>query len=81
VVRRELTGVPKIVVVGLSKEKVRRSSGTRLPRPAPTWPESRGNDLRYLVRQTEQNGHSDSTLPPACVMMSAWIWNGSATTS
>ena len=33
VVRRELTGAPKIEVVGLSKEKVEERSGTRSPRP------------------------------------------------
>ena len=60
------------------------SSGTRLPRSGPTWRASRGNDFRCFVRRMERNGHGDSTLPPWCVMIDAWIdapWNGSATTS
>ena len=83
VVRRELAGVPKIEVVGLSKEKVEEIFWDS-PRSEPTWQGSRGNDLRYFVRQMETNGHGDSTLPPSCVMIDAWIdapWNGSATTS
>ena len=85
VVRRELAGVPKIEVVGpVQGEGGGDSSGTRSPRPGPTWPESRGNNFRYFVRRMERNGHGDSTLPPLCVMMTAWTdapWNGSATTS
>ena len=60
------------------------SSGTRSPRPGPSWRECPGNNFRYFVRRMERNGHGDSTLPPWCVMMPAWIdapWNGSATTS
>ena len=66
------------------RRRWRRSSGTRSPRSAPSWPESRGNNFRYFVRRMERNGHSDSTLPPWSVMMTAWTdapWNGSATTS
>ena len=37
VVRRELAGVPRVEVVGLSKEKVEDCSGTRSPRSGPTW--------------------------------------------
>ena len=85
VVRRELAGVPKIEVVGpVQGEGGGDSSGTRSPRPGPSWRESRGNNFRYFVRRMERNGHSDSTLPLLCVMMTAWIdapWNGSATTS
>ena len=50
--------VLKVEVVGRSKRRWRRSSGTRSPRSGPTWPESRGNRFRYFVRQMERNGHS-----------------------
>ena len=66
------------------RRRWRSSSGTRSPRSGPTWRASRGNNFRYLVRQMERNGHSDSTLPSSCVMIDAWTdapWNGSATTS
>ena len=63
VVRRELTGVPKIEVVGRPRRRWRRSSGTPSPRHGPTWPESPGNNFRYFVRRMERNGHGDSTLP------------------
>ncbi len=69
---------------GGPRRRWRKSSGTRSPRSAPTWPESPGNNLRYFVRRMERNGHGGSTLPPWCVMMPVWIdapWNGSATTS
>ena len=59
VVRRELTGVPKIEVVGRPRRRWRRSSGTRSPRLGPIWPESRGNDFHYFVRRIERNGHGD----------------------
>ena len=84
VVRRELAGAPKIEVVGRPRRRWRRSSGIRSPRSGPSWPESRGNNFRYFVRQTERNGHIGSTFPPWCVMMTPWTdtpWNGSATTS
>ena len=66
------------------RRRWRRSSGTRSPRPGPSWRESRGNNFRSFVRRTERNGHGGSTLPPLSVMMTAWTdatWNGSATTS
>ena len=85
VVRRELAGVPRVEVVGLSKEKVEETFWDTITQVAgPTWRVSRGNDLRHFVRRMERNGHGGSTLPPWCVMMPAWIdapWNGSATTS
>ena len=84
VVRRELAGVPKIEVVGLSKEKVEEIFWDTVTQVRADLAGSRGNNLRYFVRQMERNGHGDSTLPPWCVMMTAWIdapWNGSATTS
>ena len=40
-VRREVAGVPKIEVVGRSKEKVEELSWARLPRSGPTWREVR----------------------------------------
>ena len=64
VVRRELAGVPRVEVVGLSKEKVEEISGTRLPRSGPTWREFPGNELRSFVRRVERKGHGGSTLPP-----------------
>ena len=85
VVRRELTGVPKIEVVGpVQGEGGGDLLGHGHPGHGPTWRESRGNNFRYFVRRMERNGHGDSTLPPWSVMMTAWTdtpWNGSATTS
>ena len=84
VVRRELTGMPKIEVVGRSKEKVEEIFWETVTQTAPSWPESRGNSFHYFVRQTERSGHIGSTFPLWCVMMTAWTdtpWNGSATTS
>ena len=46
VVRRELAGVPKIEVVGVSRRRWRKSSGRRSPRPGPSWPECPGNEFR-----------------------------------
>ena len=85
VVRRELAGVPKIEVVGSSKEKVEElfwDDGD--PGQGRVGGRTQEIDLRYFVQQTERNGHGDSTLPPRCVMMPSWIhapWNGWATTS
>ena len=84
VVRRKLAGVPKVEVVGLSKEKVEELFWDTITQVRADWRASRGNNFRYFVRQMERNGHGDSTLPPWCVMMPSWIntrWNGSATTS
>ena len=70
VVRRELAGVPKIEVVGLSKEKVEETLlGRGHPGQGRPGRESPGNNFRYFVRQMERNGHGDSTLPPWCVMI------------
>ena len=64
VVRRELTGVPKIEVVGLSKEKVEEIFWDEVTqvtgRPGRS---SEEITSARLVRRTERNGHSDSTLP------------------
>ena len=84
VVRRELAGVPRVEVVGRSKEKVEEISGTRSPRSGPTWRDCLGSDFHSFLRRMERNGHGDSILQPACVMMPAWTdapWNGSATKS
>ena len=84
VVRRELTGMPKIEVVGRSKEKVEEIFWETVTQTAPSWPESRGNNFRSFVRQIETNEHGDSTLPSACVIIDPWTdatWTGSATTS
>ena len=84
VVRRELAGVPKIEVIGRSKEKVEELFWDTITQAQPSWPESRGNNLPDFVRRREQNGHGGSTFPSSCAMMPAWIdapWNGSATTS
>ena len=57
VVRRELAGVPKIEVVGLSKEKVEETVlGRGHPGAGPTWPESRGNSFRYLCGRWNETG-------------------------
>ena len=84
-VRRELAGVPKIEVVGLSKEKVEETLlGRGHPGQGRPGGRTRGNSFRSFMRRVETNGDSDSTLPPWCVMMCAWIdapYNGSATTS
>ena len=84
VVRRELAGVPRVEVVGLSKEKVEEIFWDALPRPGPTWPESRGNNLPLFCA-------ADGTKPASrldiAVLMrhdALWTdvtWNGSATTS
>ena len=85
VVRRELAGVPKVEVVGLSKEKVEETVlGHHQPGQGRAGRESQGNRFPYIMRQMERNRHCDSTFPPLSVMMTAWIdmpWNGSATTS
>ena len=85
VVHRELAGVPNIEVVGLSKQKVEELVlGRGHPGPSRAGRSPEEMIFRYLGRQTERNGHSDSTLPLLSVMMTAWIdapWNGSATTS
>ena len=49
VVRRELTGAPKSRSSACPRTEWRSSSGTRLPRPGPTWRASRGNNLRLSV--------------------------------
>ena len=63
VVRREVAGVAKVEVVGLSKEKVEELFWDTIPRSAPTWPGSRGN-VPLFCASDGKNGHSDSTLPP-----------------
>ena len=85
VVRRELSGVPKVEVVGGVEGQ---GGGTVLGHGYPGQGRVGGStqeiDFRYSVRQTERNGHGDSTLPPECAMMPGWIhapWNDSATTS
>ena len=70
VVRRELAGVPKVEVVGRSKEKVEEMFWDAVTQVrADLAGASRGNNLRYFVRRMERNGHGDSTLPPWCVMI------------
>jgi hypothetical protein len=84
IARPELAGVPRVEVVGLSKEKVEDCSGTRSPRSGQTWRELQGKNFRFFVWQTERNVYIGSTLPLLSVMMIVWIdapWNGSATTS
>ncbi len=84
VVRRELAGVPKVEVVGRSKEKVEEIFWDTITQVRADLAGSRGNNLRYFLRQMERNKHGGSTLPPWCVMIGLWInapWNGSATTS
>ena len=64
VVRRELR-VPKIEVVGLSKEKVEELFWDTITQVrADLAGVSEEIALRYFVRRMERNGHSDSTLPP-----------------
>ena len=66
------------------RRRWRRSSGTRSPRPAPTWPESRGNSFRYFVRQMEQKRAWRLDIAALVRHDDAWTdatWNGSATTS
>ena len=58
VVGRELAGVPKVEVVGLSKEKVEELFGRRSPRSGPIWQVSPGKDSASLVRGREQSGIS-----------------------
>ena len=83
-VRREMAGVPKIEVVGRSREKVEETFWDTITQVRATWRADRRNDFRYFARWVERNGHGGSTLPPSSVMMPVWIdapWNGSATTS
>ena len=56
VVRRELAGVPRVEVVGLSREKVEEPFWTRLPRSEQIWRASTGNDFRYFLRRMERSG-------------------------
>ena len=46
------------------RRRWRNCSGTRSPRSAPRWRESKGNSFRSLVQRAERNGHGGSTLPP-----------------
>ena len=84
VVRRELAGVPRVEVAGLSQEKVEELFWDTITQVRAELAGIQGNNFRYFVRRMERNGHRDSTLPPWCVMIPAWTdapWNGSATTS
>ena len=84
VVRREMAGVPRVEVVGLSKEKVEGTFWDTITQVRAIWRASRGSDFHYFVQRMERNGYGDSTLPPWHVMMPPWTdapWNGSATTS
>ena len=51
VVRRELAGVPKIEVVGLSKEKVEELFWDTVTQVRADLAGSRGNNFRYFVRR------------------------------
>ena len=73
VVRRELAGVPKIEVVGLSKEKVEEMFWDAVTQARADLAGVQRNSFRCLVRRMERNEHSDSTLPQLSVMMTAWI--------
>ena len=70
VVRRELTGVPKIEVVGLIQGE---GGGTVLGHGHPGQGRvgRRAQEIisAYLCGKTERNGHGGSTLPSWCVMM------------
>ena len=77
--------MPKIEVVGRSKQKVEQLFWDTITQVRADLAGSSGEmTIRHFVRRMERNGHDGSTLPPWCVMMRAWIdtpWNGSATTS
>ena len=82
-VRRELAGVPRVEVVGRSKEKVEETFWDTVTQVRADLARVHGNHLRYFARQMENNGHGGSTFPPWCVMIDPWTdtpWNGSATT-
>ena len=85
VVRRELAGVPRIEVVGSSKDKVEELFWDTVTQVRA---ELAGRTQEIISARSRDRwkeiGHGDSTLPPWCVMMPAWIhapWNGWATTS
>ena len=83
VVRRELAGVPRVEVVGLSKEKVEELfwdtiTQVRADRRAVA------EVISAYGRRWKEIGMATRHCRPACVMIAPWIdvpWNGSATTS
>ena len=48
VMHRKVAGVPKVEVVGLSKEKVEELFWDVITRSGPTWRASRGHNFRLL---------------------------------
>ena len=84
VVRRELAGVPKVEVVGLSKEKVEELFRDTITQVGADLAEVPRKKFPLGLHKIERNVHCDSTLPPVCVMIPPWTnmpWNGWATTS
>jgi hypothetical protein len=83
VVRRELTGVPKIEVVGRSKEKVEEIFWEAVTRRGPSWRECPGNSYRYLCGERKRTGMATRHCRSRPSSSNPWtdaIWNGSATT-
>ena len=64
VLRREPAGVPRVEVIGLSKEKVEETFWDAITQIGSSWRASRGNNLLPFVQQMERNGHGASTSPP-----------------
>ena len=54
-----LPRVPKVEVVGLSKEKVEELFWDTVTQVRADLARSRGNSFRYFVRRLEINGHGD----------------------
>ena len=84
VVRREVAGVPRVEVVGLSKEKVEELFWETITQVRAGLASASRKGFPSIERKMETNGHGSSTLPLLSVMMTVWIhprWNGSATTS
>ena len=84
VVHRELAGVPKVEVVGQSKEKWKSCSGTPSPRSESISQAYPGTSFRLFRTKRKQIGVVARHRRPSSVMIHLWTdtpWNGSATTS
>jgi hypothetical protein len=83
-VRRELAGVPKVEVVGLSREKVEELFWDDHPGQSRSGGSASEIVSAYLCRRWKKLGMSTRHCRPWCVMIASWTsmrWDGSATTS
>ena len=72
VVRREVAGVPKVEVVGLSKEKVEELFWETIAQVSQIWRECDGIDFRTISTEWKIMAVATRHCRPSCAMVHPW---------